>query len=198
MFPGAFRTLRTGGAILKLNLVPVPASGELMDWLETKGIIRRILPGRAFKKTPPGTIAVETLYSTAPSFGSHKLIAVTVNQPTLSRLTAHPDREDFLLLGDPSATPMILTISLLSRTVLQEKITRRTLETSDLIAVLCRMNDPLMSFFTMNSEFPHAETCLAASGNPPSFYVSEPTGLPELHVYLEPYAITFNAEEHDT
>ncbi len=193
-----FGTARDGkreGSTFKLILAPVPATEKTMDWLEERGVIRRILPGRDSQKTPAGTIAVKTIYNSHPSFGSHKLIAVTVNQAVPTRLTAHPDREDFLLIGDALATAMILTVSLLPLAALQEKIASRTLDGSDLLALLCRMNDPQTSFFTMNPEYPHAETCIASSDTPPSFYVSEPSGLPELHVYLAPYTISFESKE---
>lgn len=176
---------------MQLIIKPVPASPSLMEFLETKAVITRITPNSNLQITPKGQNNVSTIYASDVEYGSHKLIAVTINKSELTHLISHPDREDFMLIGQPERTPLILTISLLKELALKEKIKKGMLSSEDFIAFYCDMNNPETSFFTMNPDYPHGESCMIESNFPPSFFVGEPTNLLENFTTLAPYVLSF-------
>jgi hypothetical protein len=84
-----------------------------------------------------------------------------------------------MLIGKPEATELILTVSPCHKDELLQKIRTATVSEKDFVSLICEMNNPYLSFFTMNPYYPHVETCRIPSECPPSFYVGEPRDLDE-------------------
>lgn len=164
---------------MRIVVKPVKASEELMAFLEEKKIITRICPGHDVLDVRRGEARCETVYSTAPKYGPHKLICVTINTTEPRNFLYHSDKEDFMLIDKHGTTDLILTVSLCHKDELIKKINTGTISEEDFLAIICEKNNPSLSFFTMNAYYPHVETCKTPSDCPPSFYVGEPRDLDE-------------------
>lgn len=173
--------------IIELN--PVDATEAIMSLLEERGVIRRLLPDRDRLDVVAGQSKWVELYASDPSYGPHKLIAVTINSVQPEKLVYHSDREEFMLIGPEDGAPLILTTALIDAEALDGKISEGSLSAADFISVRCRMNDPRLSFFTMNPGFAHVETCAYTSQRPPSFYVAESRHLDENAIDFKPFRI---------
>jgi len=75
------------------------------------------------------------------------------------------------------------------RKEMEQKIASGTLSHEDFVALGIPFNDPRMSFFTVNKDFPHYEVTTSGSGQAPSFWVTEPTDLPLVELSMPEYAI---------
>jgi hypothetical protein len=175
---------------MKLVVKPVKATESLMAFLEEKKVITRICPGHDQLNTLKGESRCETVYSTNPQFGSHKLICVTINTSEPGNFMYHSDKEDFMLIDKLGTEELILTVSLSHKDELIQKINANTLSAEDFVSVICEMNNPYLGFFTMNPYYPHVETCREPSENPPSFYVGEPRDLDENLIDFKSYQLT--------
>ena len=159
-----------------LLLAPVEASPERMAALENQGLIIRLAP-RNHETTPaPGEAIGTPVYRVDAAHGGHMLLACTINQSGFRRFGWHTVPEEFLLLGDPSRSPLYLAIFLGKNSLLAAKLADKTLQAEDFVCLKLRFNDPLCSFFTMNPFVPHGECVAQESATPPSFYVTEPSG----------------------
>jgi len=174
---------------MKLVIKPVAATEELMAYLEENQVITRICPGHDPLEIKRGEAGFRTVYSTAPRFGPHKLISVTINTSEPSKFMYHSDKEDFMLIDGQGTSELILTVSLLHKNELNRRIEEGTLSETDFISMICRPNDPYLSFFTMNPYYPHVETCSTPSGDPPSFYVGEPRDMDENLIDFKGYQL---------
>jgi hypothetical protein len=161
-----------------IGLRPVEMTGEVMEFLERRGLITRLCPNHDELAPPLGEIAWKMLYEPKEGYGPHKIISVTVNREEFAAFGVHPDNEEFWLIGDDDTQPMYLAISLISAEELGAKISAETLEASDFIALRVKYNDPTVSFFVMRENVPHGEAIVNAGKRPPSFYVTESRDLP--------------------
>ncbi len=175
---------------MKLVVKPVKATEALMAFLEEKKVITRICPGHDQLNTQKGEAGCETVYSTDPKFGPHKLISVTINTTEPKNFLYHSDKEDFMLIDKHGTTELILTVSLSHKDELIQKIETNTLSAEDFVSVICERNSPYLSFFTMSPYYSHVETCRESSENPPSFYVGEPRDLDENLIDFKAYQLT--------
>lgn len=171
-------------------LIPiVEMNEENMEFLEAKGIINRLLPGKYRMDVPCGESKHKSLYESNDQFGGHKIITVTINSTQLKNFVYHSDHEDFLLIDELDKTALILTICLLEKNTLKEKIRQKQLSSADFIALKCVFNDPRLSFFTLHKHFAHVETVQVESKIPPSFYVTESRLLDENRIDLGSYSL---------
>lgn len=174
-------------------LIPVVEMNQItMEFLEKKGIISRLLPGKHRMKVGLGESKHESLYESDDRFGGHKIITVTINTTQPINFVYHSDHEDFLLIDDLDRTPLILTICLLEKDTLKEKIRQKQLCSTDFIALKCVFNDPRLSFFTLYKYFAHVETVPFESIMPPGFYVTESRKLDENRINLETYKLVIS------
>ena len=179
---------------MKIIVKPVKETESLMAFLEEKKVITRICPGHDQLNTLKGESRCEEVYSTNPQFGPHKLITVTINTTEPKNFMYHSDKEDFMLIDKLGTTELILTVSLCHKDELLQKIETNTVSAEDFVSVICEMNNPYLSFFTMNPYYPHVETCRAPSENPPSFYVGEPRDLDENLIDFKAYQLTIEQD----
>lgn len=161
----------------KIDLTPVEMTSAVMADLEKKRLILRLCPGNHKLDPSPGETLGNTVYSSDPAYGSHMLLAVTVNRTSFAAFGTHPDNEEFLMIGDPATKPMYLVIALHLKEELSKRIAEGSLTASDFVCLKVRYNDPDVSFFTMLADVPHGEAVTEADGDPPSFYVTEPTDM---------------------
>lgn len=179
-----------------MQIVPkvVKASESVFQELEERGILTRFFSSYASTSVAEGSCLEDTLYSTDPKFGSHKVICVNYNESE-PYLSYHSDKESFILVSDAPEKykNLYLFLSFLRVEELVKRIERRELSKDDLLIVQLEFNNPNLSFFTLNAFVPHCElTDSGASGlTHPYFYVAEPTDLDNILIDLEPYEIVF-------
>ena len=165
------------------------ATEKDMVSLEQIGAITRLLPPKDLTDVKEGTFGVRTIYKTDPEYGGHKLIYVIINR-TKSEVNSHPDNEDVLLINSGSPTkPLIFVFAKYPHQQMEQKIASATLNPEDFMALDIPFNDPRMSFFTVNKDFPHYEVTTSGPGQAPSFWVTEPTELPLVELSLSGYTI---------
>lgn len=160
-----------------------------MQELEDQGLIIRLAPRHHELALPPGVAKGKPVYQAERSHGGHMLLACTINQVGLQRFGHHLEREEFLLIGDPSREPLYLAIFRGQHPALEEKIQNHTLTANDFVCLQVVWNDPEVSFFTMLAGVPHGECVLRETQQPPSFYVTEPTGITLEKTDLGPYQV---------
>lgn len=160
-----------------LPLQPVKPTPALMQELEDLGCIIRLAPRHHEIPLPAGEAKGEPVYQAEASQGGHMLLACTINQAGLKRFGHHLEREEFLMIGDPSREPLYLAIFRGQHPELEAKVQNDTLTADDFVCLHIVWNDPEVSFFTMLAGVPHGECVLQETDRPPSFYVTEPTGM---------------------
>ncbi|HXB96513.1 MAG TPA: hypothetical protein VNZ54_00580 [bacterium] len=175
-----------------LRLRPQAATPALMARLERRGLILRLAPGAHALAPPPGKSAGRLVYAGEQAWGPHKLIAVTANNTELRGLGTHPDNEEFLLIGDAKARPLVLVVALHQKEELGRRVAQGRLRASDFVALVLRPNDPLTSFFVMLKGTPHGEATVPGRAQPPSFYVTEGRDLPTERVDFGDYALAWS------
>jgi hypothetical protein len=152
-------------------------TADVMQDLEDRGLIIRLCPNRHELPAQRGEALAESVYESDISHGPHKLITVTVNRSTFASFGAHPDNEEFLLIGGPETKPLYLAIALHRKKELARRIAEHRLTADDFICLRVKYNDANVSFFTMLAEVPHGEAVADVTGRPASFYVTEPRDL---------------------
>lgn len=172
-----------------LRLTVKKACAEDMGKLEQLGLITRLLPPEDLTDIAEGDIRVQTIYSTDPKYGSHKLIFVNTHLMQ-SRLSYHPDKEDVILVNpDGQTKPLVWVFGLHRREAFEERVRAGTLSDGDLVALEIPFNDPSASFFTVHENVPHYEVTVPGPGRSPSFWVTEPKDLPIVPIDLAGYRI---------
>lgn len=151
---------------------------QIMQSLEEKGLIIRLSPGKYEVDAPEGEVGIEEIYRTDEQYGSHMLIAATINRSQFSAFATHPENEDVFLIGDAQVKPMCFLFALCNRAQFQEKVSNHTLSEIDFIALRAKYNDVEVSCFTIIKNIPHGEAVMAGDGKPPTFFVTEQTRLP--------------------
>ncbi len=174
---------------MNIILNPIPVSREVIDKLNAIGVISSRRPGENILDVKKGESKHETIYSCDNKFGPHKLICVTINSTEAKNFLYHNDAEDFMLIDHTDRTELIITMCLIKKDELNLKIRNKTFSKEDMISVIFKPNDPYLSFFTMNKEYAHVETCMFESDKPPSFYVAESRDLDENLIDLKEYKL---------
>lgn len=158
---------------------------ELAHYLEEKGAIIRISPGTHEITTPEGEVGIDEIYKTDEKYGSHMLLAATLNRPTFSGFGTHPDNEDVLLIGDPHTKPLYFLFGLCKREEFEDKLKSGSLTSNDFLCFKAKYNDAQVSCFTVLKHIPHGEATIPGPGKPPTFFVTEQTHLPLDRLNLE-------------
>lgn len=174
---------------MTIHIPVVDMTEEIMQSLEDKGVIGRLMPGRHQIDVKRGESKHRSLYESKDTYGGHKIITVTINGTEPKNFLYHNDNEDFWLVDEEGREPLILTVCLQPKDVLHEKIEEMTLASEDFLSIRCVFNNPNLSFFTMHKGFAHVETVLAESDVPPSFYVTESRALDEVLIDLKGYSL---------
>ena len=156
-----------------IYLNPVEMTANIMKMLEEKGLIYRLCPNSYLLHPKKGETLSKPLYECDDRYGPHMLISVAVNSTELSEFGAHPDTEDFLLIGDAETNPLYIVVALCKRDELDKKILDKKLAKEDFITLRAKYNDPEVSFFSMLKDVPHGEMIYDVDSRPASFFVTE-------------------------
>jgi hypothetical protein len=173
-----------------ISLKPVRITPAILSSLERRGLIRTLRPTARVLKTTARDGAVETLYASAPRFGTHKLLCVGKNA-TRIRLSAHSENEEFILLNPASLSfkPLYLIIGLYPERVLLNRIRKKTLCSGDFITLELEYNKYKTCFFVMRKGTVHCEVTLPVRGQHPVFFVTEPSRMDMRYLPLDGHVI---------
>lgn len=156
-----------------ITLKPIAGKQKVLDMLEKNGAIRCLRPS---KKLEQGKCKwnIETHYTTAPRFGTHKLMAV-LKDSTQIALTTHPDNEDIILINNTGKKykPLYLITALMSQKKFEAKARAGKITAKDVVAVELLYNTGT-SVFTVLKDIPHCEVTVPGKGVDPVFFVTEP------------------------
>jgi len=170
------------------------ADRRLFRFLQKRGLIKTLAPSARIMNSRSPNGCVDTVYVSAPRFGSHKLICVKPNSSRI-KLNSHPDNEEFILVDgrNPSsrARPLYLLMALSRDTVIRAKAAAGKLSAKDFLLVRMRFNHPDTCVFTMLKGTPHCEVVFPGPGGAPVFFVSEPSDLAMEMLPLKGYEFKF-------
>jgi len=155
-------------------LKPIKGTQKVLDMLEKKKLISCFRPSAELLKGNKNG-GVETIYKTAPKYGTHKLIAVAKDTVEI-KLTAHPDNEDVILVNNTGKKfkPLYLIIAAFAQKQFEARARRRNITARDVFAVELLYNN-VSSAFTVLKGIPHCEVTIAGKGINPVFFVTEPS-----------------------
>lgn len=166
-----------------------PVNEEIMTNLESKNLIRRLLPTQKIITTPENEVGVETFYTTDHKFGPHMVICVGFNKSVVD-MAYHSDNEDFICINEGrKQKPLVLVIALEKVQEFQKLISAGQLTENHILALELKFNDPRLSFFTMHGFTPHCEWTPPGDDPANVFYVAEPHDLDANHISLGDYWI---------
>lgn len=180
---------------MNIILKPVDITEDIMKMLEEKNLIFRLSPDKHLRKAKKETTEVLEIYSSDSKYGGHKLIDVAVNNVNLKNLIYHSENEEFLIIDSEESENLVITMALIDKFELEEKIINKTLCKEDFISFICKKNNPNLSFFTMNKFIPHGETALRESLKPPGFFVTESKNIDENFINLREYSLSIKKGE---
>jgi hypothetical protein len=161
-----------------LNIKCHAMTPRLMRTLEDAGAIIRLAPGTHEVVTPEEEVGIDWIYKTDEKYGSHMLLAATINRSTFASFGTHPENEEVFLIGDDQAKPLYFLFGLCRRDEFVNKLENGSISSSDFLCFRARFNDAQVSCFSILKEFPHGEATVAGPGKPPTFFVTEQTRLP--------------------
>lgn len=174
-----------------LMLKPLKAAPKLFNYLEKRGLIKTFQPTKKSLKISKGEDGVvDTIYKTAPRYGTHKLICVGKNSTEI-KLTTHPDNEDFIIIdmAENKYKPLYLIISIHKQKVMEQKAKSGSLSAKDILAIELEYNSPT-SVFTVLKDVPHCEATLPGNKKHPVFFVTEPSDFEMSRVNMYNYKLT--------
>lgn len=175
-----------------ITLRALEATKKILVRLEKKGLIRTLKPTpKILKLGSRKKGGVDTVYSSSPRFGSHKLICIRQDDFSKIALTYHDDNEEFLIINSTSLKfkPFCIVIGLHKRREFEGKAGNKSLSEKDIIVLKFRYNDPATSIFTMLKDTPHCQITKPGRGRPPIFFVTEPSALTGGSVRLPGYRL---------
>ena len=157
-----------------IALKPILGTQKVLDQLEKKKLIACLRPSKALVQ---GKCKwnIQTHYTTAPKYGTHKLMSV-LKDTTAIALTTHPDNEDIILINNTGRTykPLYLIIATMPQKKFEAKARAGKVTAKDVVAVELQYNG-MTSVFTVLKDIPHCEITVPGKGSDPVFFVTEPT-----------------------
>ncbi len=174
---------------MRIQLKAVEMTPEVMQDLENRGLILRLAPGRFAPQVNGNEPPATEVYCSSELYGPHKLIACSLNTTEATKIFGfHPDREEFLFIGNPDSKPAYLVVALLLKEEFEKKTRTNSLSATDFVALRIKFNDPLVSFFTMNAYVPHGEVTVPGEGSPATFFVTESRDIKSEELDLHGYS----------
>ena len=176
----------------QISLIPRKISEEILNELDSIGLIMSFKPTKKTLNPPPGENVGEDLYVSDSAFGAHKLIAVGVNK-TKVRLGVHSDNEEFLIpMYEDNVKPLYLVISLIPEDEIRRMDREGSLSEADFICVSLYPSPRGAEMFTMLKGTVHCELTTAPEGNIGVFFVTEGSSLDVNWIDLENTVISVN------
>ena len=167
---------------------PVEMTKEVMESLEQKGLITRIVSG-AFSKDPGDDPFCDVvIHSSDIKSGAHEFCSACNNREQVDELLAHSDHEEVFFIGPEDAKPLYLIFSFLSLEAFNKKVQEGTLSDEDFITLRVKFNDLEVSLFTIRKGVVHVEFVQPGSNAaPPSFFFSSGNSLTHERVCFGDY-----------
>ncbi len=163
-----------------IRLKPIEATEKILTRLEKKGLIRTFKPtAKILRLGARKKGGVDTIYSSSPRFGSHKLLCIRQDDFSKIALTYHDDNEEFLIINNTPLKfkPLYIVMGMYKRREFERKAGNNRLSEKDILVLKFRYNDPAVSIFTMMKDTPHCQITKPGRGRPPIFFVTEPSRL---------------------
>jgi hypothetical protein len=174
--------------MMRLQIPSTEMTPRVMQDLQTRGLINLLSPGGFAPVVGENESDATVIYSSEDRYGPHKLISCSINATDPTKYFGyHPEREEFLLIGDPDTKPIHLVVALCKKDVFEAMARQKALSADDFVALRMKYNDPQVSFFTMNPFFPHGEVTVAGPGKIGTFFVTEPRDIVIEPVVLNGY-----------
>lgn len=179
-----------------LKLKPVNITYEILCFLETKQLVRTLRPTLKILQNHSAGGMVDTIYTSATEFGTHKLICVGLSaNSTQIELNSHPDNEEFIIINNTFTKfkPLYMAIGLHKHNILEEKAKNKELTSDDIMLLRLKYNDAKTSIFTMLKDTPHCELTTKEDGIHPIFFVSEPSNLTMNYLQIASYKLALDS-----
>jgi hypothetical protein len=165
------------------------ATPELMQELEQRGLLRRLVPSGEAVGVMEGRQVVERVELAAEGTGPWQMLVVACNRAKLTYLAAHGDAECWLFFGAPDTKPLLYVVATCPLAEFREKAAAGTLTAADFVVLELRPNDPQTSYFTVPGGVLHDELTYPGPGAGPIFWVPEPSVMEHTRVELDGYEI---------
>lgn len=178
-----------------IRLKPIEVTPKILTRLEKKGLIRTFKPTQKILRLGVHKKGgVDTIYSSSPRFGSHKLICIAKEDSRKVSLNFHSDNEEFILINNTSLRfkPLYIVIGLHKYKEFKIRAVNKRLSKNDFIVLRLTYNDHRTCIFTMLKGTPHCEVTLPGKGRSPIFFVTEPSNLGMTHLNLSGYDLKLN------
>ena len=175
-----------------ITLKPVTVTPEILARLERRGLIRTLRPTAKVLRCRDRRGTVDKIYSSAPKYGSHKLICIRLHTMNRIKLTSHGDNEEFIIINGNHRVfkPLYLVMGLRKHAALERKARAGALTSGDFILLKMKYNDCRTSVFVMLKDTPHCEVSPPVKGESPIFFVTEPSKLKINRLRLHEYRLT--------
>ncbi len=171
----------------QIRLTARRATPQLMNEMESKGLLRRLWPSEKARTVPQGEQVVERVELANEGTGPWQMLVVACNRTRLDHLAAHGDIESWLFFADPSSKPLLYVVAACGMAEFQAKAADGRLSADDFIVLELRPNDPATSYFTVPGGVLHDELTYPGSGPAPIFHVPEPSRMSHVNVDLSGY-----------
>ncbi|MFH1398014.1 MAG: hypothetical protein ABIH27_05660 [Candidatus Omnitrophota bacterium] len=182
-----------------LKLKPVNITYQILCFLEERQLIRTLRPTLKILQNHSAGGMVDTIYTSASEFGSHKLICIGLSaNSTQIELNSHPDNEEFIIINNTFTKfkPLYMAIGLHKHNILEEKAKNKELTSNDIMLLRLKYNNTKTSIFTMLRDTPHCELTTKEEGTQPIFFVSEPSNLTMNYLKLPEYNLALDTNGH--
>jgi hypothetical protein len=173
----------------RIRLQAQRATAALMEDLERRGLLRRLVPSEAARSVPETQQVVERVELAAEGTGPWQMLVVACNRTRLNHLAAHGDIESWLFFADPASKPLLYVVATCGLDEFRAKAAAGTLSATDFIVLELRPNDPATSYFTVPGGVLHDELTYSGPGRVPIFWVPEPSRMGHTEVPLTQYEI---------
>ncbi|HOW71471.1 MAG TPA: hypothetical protein PKY77_12780 [Phycisphaerae bacterium] len=163
------------------------ATPELMENLERRGLLRRLVPSEKARTVSENDQFVERVELAAEDTGPWQMLVVACNRTKLDHLAAHGDAESWLFFADPASKPLLYVLGTCPAAEFQAKAAEGDLTAGDFFILELQPNDPETSYFTVPGGVLHDELTYPGPGLGPIFYVPEPSRMGHTRIPLDAY-----------
>ncbi len=171
----------------RITLQAHKATPALMENLEQRGLLRRLVPSAKARSVKENDQVVERVELAADGTGPWQMLVVACNRSKLTYLAAHSDAESWLFFADPASKPLLYVIGTCPPAEFEQKAAAGRLSAADFVVLELRPNDPQTSYFTVPGGVLHDELTYAGRGRAPIFHVPEPSQMGHTKIPLDQY-----------
>jgi hypothetical protein len=159
-------------------LQPCPMSVRVLEQLERIGRVRVWRASERVHGAQGERNYDETIYTSDPQFGSHKLICAALLRPHIA-LVWHPDDEDIYLPDVRDARSSYWVACHLDKDEARERAAASKLAATDFTCIRLFPAPRGAEIFTVRAGTLHCEVTPPGVGSMPHVFVTEPSSLPQ-------------------